>query len=234
MPLLGALAGSGAGGGDDDLSFDSADENKRIATQSALLIVIVAVIAAGVLFGMRLTSGGSTVEAATEQLTKIQTFIRKAENPELVDAGDAQHPNNLAGMFASTDAIVSKIATDYPEKAVPIADVQKNPFELSLTKSGPTGDPVDYAERKREERFKLLEGEFRTFDLQSIMGSGRRSVAVIDGDFYRVGARLGSFRVAGIKAGRVGLLPVEFAPRNGDRRFILEIQAEAGVDTRRR
>lgn len=237
MPLLGALGGGGgasASAGDDDLAFDSADENKRIATQSALLIAIVAVIAGGVLFGMRLTTGGNTVQAATEQLSIVQSFIRKADNPELVDPNDAQHPKNLAGMFADTDTIVSKIATDYPEKAVPLEEVQKNPFELIYIASADEANPTDFAEKQRIETLRRLEGEFRQLELQSIMGSGRRSVAVIDGEFYRLGARIGSFRVAGIKAGRVGLLPVDFETRPGDPRFILEIQAEAAVDTGRR
>lgn len=235
MPLLGALNGTGQDDVAGELEFDGADENKRIATQSALLIAIVAVIAGGVLFGMRLTQGGSTAEASTEQLTKIQTFIRKAENPTLVDKSDAQHPDNLRGLFADTDTIVSKIATEYPEKAVPVDQVQKNPFQLTMFSgaSGDTGPSIDRAAQLREQQFAALQNEFRTLELQSIMGSGRRSVAVIDGEIYKVGQRIGSFTVAGIQAGRVGLLPAEIAERQpSDPRFILEIQTEAAVDSR--
>ncbi|MEM1098688.1 MAG: hypothetical protein AAGH92_07860 [Planctomycetota bacterium] len=230
MPLLGALTSDG----EDDLdplAYDSAEENKRIATQSAILIAIVALIAGGVLVGMRLTQGGGTDQGASDQLTKIETFIRKAENPDLVDEKDAQNPNNLGSMLADADTIVSKIATEYPEKAVPLEDVQKNPFELAFLQQSQDNEAgVDFAERRRQDILKALSNEFGMLQLQSIMGSGRRSVAVIDNEFYRLGQRVGSFRVAGIQAGRVGLIPVDFEMRPGDPRFILEIQTEtAGV-----
>ncbi|MEM8781817.1 MAG: hypothetical protein AAGE65_03085 [Planctomycetota bacterium] len=229
MPLLGALTSEGDEGL-DPLAYDSAEENKRIATQSAILIAIVAIIAGGVLVGMRMTQGGGAEKEASDQLTKIETFIRKAENPELVDEKDAQNPSNLGSMIADADTIVSKIATEYPEKAVPLDQVQKNPFELSfLQRSEDNEVATDFAERQRQDLLKALANEFGTLQLQSIMGSGRRSVAVIDNEFYRLGQRIGSFRVAGIQAGRVGLIPVDFEMRAGDPRFILEIQAEAGV-----
>ncbi len=229
MPLLGSLAGDNDEGL-DPLAYDSAEENKRIATQSAILIAIVALIAGGVLMGMRLTQGGGTEGGSAEQLSKIETFIRKAENPDLVDPKDAQNPGNLSSMIADADAIVSKIATQYPEKAVTLEDVQKNPFELSFLQRNTGGEvSVDSAERQRQSVLKALTNEFQMLSLQSIMGSGRRSVAVIDNEFYRLGQRIGSFRVAGIQAGRVGLIPVDFEARAGDPRFILEIQAEAGV-----
>ncbi|MEM1446004.1 MAG: hypothetical protein AAGF84_08120 [Planctomycetota bacterium] len=229
MPLLGALT-SDEDEGLDPLAYDSAEENKRIATQSAILIAIVALIAGGVLVGMRLTQGGGTSGEASEQLTKIETFIRKAENPELVDAKDAQNPNNLGSMIADADTIVSKIATEYPEKAVPLEDVQKNPFVLAFMQSAEESDiEQESAERRRQDILNALSNEFGLLQLQSIMGSGRRSVAVIDSEFYRLGQRVGSFRIAGIQAGRVGLVPVDFQMRPGDPRFILEIQAEAGV-----
>ncbi|MEM7577577.1 MAG: hypothetical protein AAF328_08885 [Planctomycetota bacterium] len=226
MPLLGALTHDDDEGL-DPLAYDSAEENKRIATQSAILIAIVALIAGGVLVGMRLTQGSGADAGSSDQLTKIQTFIRKAENPDLVDDKDAQNPNNLGSMIADADAIVSKIATDYPEKAVTLEDVQKNPFELSFLQSSTDSDvSVDFAERRRQDILKALSNEFGMLQLQSIMGSGRRSVAVIDNEFYRLGQRVGSFRVAGIQDGRVGLIPVDFDMRRGDPRYILEIQAE--------
>jgi hypothetical protein len=229
MPLLGNL-GQEDQDGVDPSSYDSAEENKRIATQSGILIAIVALIAGGVLMGMRMTAGGGTHADASEQLSKIETFIRKAENPDLVDPNDAQNPGNLGSMIADADAIVSKIATEYPEKAVPLEQVQKNPFELSFLQQDAGSEvAVDYAQRQREEQLRILTREFDKLQLQSIMGSGRRSVAVIDNEFYKVGQRVGSFRVAGIQAGRVGLLPVDLEMRLGDPRFVLEIQAEAGV-----
>ncbi len=231
MPLLGALNGTGQDDVAGELEFDGADENKRIATQSALLIVIVALIAGGLLFGMRLTQRGNNAQTETEQLTKIQTFIRKAENPGLVDKTDAQHPDNLKGLFADTDTIVSKIATEYPEKAVDLGDVQKNPFQLAMLGGGDSEPTLDDTERQRAQVFTALDNEFRGFELQSIMGSGRRSVAVIDGEIYRVGQRIGSFTVAGIQAGRVGLLPAIVEDRRPeDPRYILELQSEAGID----
>lgn len=229
MPLLGSLA-SDDDGGLDPLAFDSAEENKRIATQSAILIAIVAVIAGGVLLGMRLTQGGGAEAGATEQLAKIETFIRKAENPDLVDESDAQNPGNLNSMLADADTIVSKIATEYPEKAVPLEDVQKNPFELAFIGQTDEGGPApDFAERRRQDLLKALSNEFGMLELQSIMGSGRRSVAVIDNEFYRLGQRIGSFRIAGIQNGMVGLIPVDFEMRQGDPRFILQIQDQAAV-----
>ena len=222
MPLMSAINGTDGNADDDALILEEADESRRLAVQSALLIAIVALIAGGVVFGMRLTSGGAAAIAATEELAKIQSFIAKAENPGLVDKNDPQHPDKLRLMARGADALVKQISIDYAEKAVPVDEVAKNPFQLAgVNSSGPTPDA---AAQQRQLELAALRNEFERFDLQSIMGSGARSVAVIDGEFYRVGARIGGFKIAGIQPGRVGLLPADLDPSADDPRFILEIQ----------
>lgn len=232
MPMLSALNGTESSEEDELLGLDDTAESKRLAVQSALLVAIVVLIAGGVLFGMRFTQGGANAEAATEDLAKIQTFIQKSQNPDLVSKEDPQHPDKLRLMSQGADQLVQQIATDYAEKAVPIEEVAKNPFALAGQKKVATEVSADFLEGQRREQLHMLRSEFDRLNLQSVMGSGARSVAVIDGEFYRRGARLGSFKVAGIQPGRVGLIPVGFEMKPGDPRFILEIQAEASATPR--
>ena len=209
---------------EDDLAEHSSEaEQKRIATQSALLIAIVAVVAGGILFTMKVSTGGQAATASAASMAKIETFLQKAEQPELLSETDPMHPKNLEAMF-ETSAIVQKIATDYSEKGVEIDELQKNPFAM-VGPAKKEAAVADTSEADRTRRLGELRREAEDLDLQSMMGSGSRSVAVIDGKFYRVGDQLGSFKVARMAPGKVLLVPEGIERRQGEAPFVLGIAA---------
>ena len=225
MPLLGDF-GSEADADGFDAGYDGSAEGKRLAQQSALLIGLVVVLAVGMLVGMQLFGEADAEEAPATEIASIEDFIRKSQNPALVSEADPQHPDRLKAMLSDADAIVEKISMTYPEKQVSVAEIAKNPFSRPKAEVMEVVAEVDAGEARRAKQIAELEDKLDRLNLQSIMGSGDRSVAVIDGDFYRRGQAIGGFRVAAIDGGRVVLTPVGLEPREGDPAFTLSIESE--------
>ena len=224
LPLLGDF-GSEADVDEFDVGYDSTAEGKQLVQQSALLIGLVTILAVGMLAGMQLFGGSDGGDNAETEIASIEDFIRKSQNPTLVAPDDPQHPDRVAAMFSDADRIVQKISMTFPEKRVQAGEIAQNPFarpELISQEAPDSGA----AERRRRERLIALRTEADALNLQSIMGSGERSVAVIDGDFYRTGQALGAFRVGGIDGGRVALVPLDIEMRPTETAFELSIEAE--------
>ena len=225
MPLLGDF-GTEADVDDFDVGYDSAAEGKQLFQQSALLIGLVVVLAVGMLAGMHVFGRSDASEAPDTEIASIEDFIRKSRNPSTVSANDPQHPDRLAEMFSDADRIVAKISMTFPEKRVPVAEIAKNPFSRPEAEVLLAEPDADAAEEERLERLAELRVEKARLNLQSIMGSGSRSVAVINGDFYRRGQAVGGFRVTSIDSGRVNLQPLAVETRDGDPPFSLSIESE--------
>lgn len=224
LPLLGDF-GSEADVDEFDVGYDGAAEGKQLAQQSALLIGLVVVLAVGMLASMQVLGSSDGATTPATEIASIEDFIRKSQNPGLVASEDPQHPDRLRAMFSDADHIVEKISNTFPEKRVQLAETAKNPFSRPQTKTIAAPD-VDLAEKRRQQQITQLSGEAGRLNLQSIMGSGDRSVAVINGDFYRQGQAIGAFRVTGIDNGRVSLEPMAIESRNDDPVFELSIEAE--------
>lgn len=224
MPLLGDF-GSEADVDEFDVGYDGAAEGKRLAQQSGLLIGLVAVLAVGVFAGMQVFGASDAEAAPATEIASIEDFIRKSQRPELVSAADPQHPDRLQAMFSDADKIVAKISRTYPEKRVSVAEIAKNPFSRPETEVLEVVD-VDQGEVRRAKQIADLQKRLDRLELQSIMGNGDRSVAVIDGEFYRGGQSLEGFRVVSIQDGRVTLIPVGLELREGDPSFTLSIKSE--------
>ncbi|BAM04853.1 hypothetical protein [Phycisphaera mikurensis] len=225
LPLLGDF-GHDADVDEFDVGYDGSAEGKRLAQQSAALIGLVVVLAVGMLVGMQLFGATGEATDSTAEIASIEDFIRKSQHPDLVSKADPQHPDRLAAMFSEADRIVEKISMTYPEKRVDVAEIQKNPFARPEAEVLVATPDVDAEEERRKKQLVSLTAEAGRLNLQSIMGSGTRSVAVIDGDFYRTGQAIGGFRVRGIEDGRVSLVPLAFEPRPGDPEFTLSIESE--------
>ena len=225
LPLLGDF-GNEADVDEFDVGYDSSAEGKQLAQQSALLIGLVVVLAVGMLVGMKLFGHSDTGEAPTTEMASIEDFIRKSQNPDLVASSDPQHPDRLAEMFSDADRIVEKISMSFPEKKVPVSEIAKNPFSRPQVEVIAPEPDNNAAEELRQKQLASLAGEAARLNLQSIMGSGHRSVAVINGDFYRRGQAIGSFRVTGIDNGQVDLEPLSVERRDDDKPFRLSIESE--------
>ncbi len=225
MPLLGDF-GNEADVDEFDVGYDSTAESKQLVQQSALLVGVVVVLAVGMLAGMQLFGGSTATASADTEIASIEDFIRKSQNPDLVAAEDPQHPDRLAAMFSDADRIVQKISMTFPEKRVQAAEIAQNPFSRPELVASAAAPDTGAAERRRGERLVALQQEVAGLNLQSIMGSGQRSVAVINGDFYRRGQALGAFRVGDIDGGRVALEPLGLEARDSDPPFELSIESE--------
>ena len=223
MPLMSAMSAMNSDTNvEDELAgFNSDREQKAIAMQSAILIAIVAVVASGILFGMKLGKGGAVQATDSTNMAKIDKFLLKTENPDLVDESDALHPRNVEKLL-DRSRIVQELTQDFAEKGVPLDQLQKNPFAREIAPEEEAA-VVDNSEQEREQRMAELFEEMNRLDLSSIMGSGRRSIAVIGDKFYRIGDKVGPFRLANIAPGKVLLMPTEFERRDTDAPFILRI-----------
>ena len=83
---------------------------------------------------------------------------------------------------------------------------------------------MDDSAAKRAKKLALLKAELDKNELQSVMGHAERAVAVINGEFYRIGDTLGSFRIVQISKLRVKLEPVELTLEAGEGPFVLSMQ----------
>ncbi|MEM6393472.1 MAG: hypothetical protein AAF797_11915 [Planctomycetota bacterium] len=204
MPLM---TGIGAMGGDgesaDPLNLDAAPKPKKLSP-TAIALVVVLGISAAALFAMKMTSGPQSVDASTaDAIAQIDSALQRFTNPDKVDANDPLHPDNLEAIYNTSD-LIEQFDLDRTEKNVPVEEVQKNPFRLEAQKAA---DPVDPDAALKAEQARLMEeqakklaalrSEFQTLTLQSVM-NGPNPIAVINGDFLRVGATVGSFTITRI------------------------------------
>jgi len=192
---------SGIGRGDPipgDAGFEAEAEvggGGGLLSHTTLLIAAVAIIAAGSLFIMRATQGELTDSKESVEIeAKIANALNRLNKPSLLPEGDPLLAENLNTLLTPTDEITAIFQHDVRDQQVPIEQVKKNPFSLSLADN--TGDhPPDT--RQADRALARLRDEANSMDLQSIM-LGAQNIAVIDGEFYKRGDRLGSFTVTEI------------------------------------
>ncbi len=195
-PMSMTLSGIGRGDGTQEPGFEEATETGNgLLSHTTLLIVAVAIVAAGSLFLMRASQGELTSSAeALEIESKISDTLNKLNNPLLLTEGDPLLSENLSSLLASTEDMTSIFEHDVRDQQVPIEQVKKNPFSIALADTGQGAAPDT---RKTDRALELLQIELKSLDLQSIM-LGSRNIAVIGGEFYKRGDKLGSFTVTEI------------------------------------
>jgi hypothetical protein len=170
--------------------------------QGSMVILMVAAIAIGSIYLMRLTQGDlSSGKEFREAEARIEQALAKLSNSQAMAADDPLRRENLDSLLQDTNSIVSMFNTDMTHRQVPIEEIQKDPFELTPTEQVvivPTrsDEEARRAERERQ-RQQQLRTEFSRLRLQTVM-QGRMPVAIINGDFVRVGGAIGSFTVRSI------------------------------------
>lgn len=180
----------------------------RLLGQGTLLLLIVFVIAAGTIYAMHLTKGDlkSGSKSVKEVEARIEQALAKLNKPEAMRSDDPLAPANLTALFQDTGSIVAMFSTDMTQRQVPIEFIKKDPFELSVAKDdqkAPVRNDSESARQARD-RKQRIEMEFAQLKLQTVM-QGRVPVAVVNGQFTRVGQTLGSFVVKAIDGTSVKL-----------------------------
>lgn len=215
----------------DDLDFESGRPGLHSINQGTLLIILVALMAAGALYAMRATHSdltGGTANRAVE--AKIEQALAKLTRPDVLPKDDPLLTRNLARLFADTDAIIDIFAVDAAEQQVPMANLKKNPFRMH-SQSVDANDPdaeLRQAERERAKLKKQLTDEYQALRLQSVSG-GRMPIAMVNNNMYREGNKLGSFTVRRI---RTEEMAVELLAH--DMLFVLRMKGNDNPDGLRR
>lgn len=189
---------SGIGRRDDPLAeeeaYESASGGNGLLTHSTLLIVAVAIVAAGSLYLMRATQGDLSNSDEAQQIeAKIANTLNRLNKPSLLSQDDPLRAKNLNALLAPTHEVTAIFEHDVRDQQVPIDQVKKDPFALAVVDRGGQVDP-NQNNRSNSRRTEKLRGELSGLTLQSIM-LGTRNLAVISGEFYKRGDRLGSFTI---------------------------------------
>ena len=217
--LMGVAQLNGAG---DDLEIDSVASRSRFFNSGTLLLVLVFLVSAAGLYLMRVTQGSvSMVSIASDIEAKIEQALAEHANPGALAPNSPLRGDNIDALFEDTDSIIDVFLLDLTRKQVPIEFIKKNPFMLLTLQPTPTaaqggngGGPA--AVRTDQNRVNDLNTEVAALELQSVV-SGHLPMAMINGEFYRIGQRVGSFTVKSIEGRRVIL-------ENGGKSFELMMQ----------
>ncbi len=186
-----------------DFDLDAMKASRQKISQGTLILLLVAAIAGGTLYAMRLSQGELNANAvSTEVMKKIETALARTTagvTPGATSGGTAQ-VTPVRSTFRDTESIVKVFNADVSKSQVPIEYVQRNPFALAVetTVEATPGKPSTTDAVRLRELQKKLESEFNGLKLQSVMASARIPVVVIDGQFYKEGQQVGSFTITRI------------------------------------
>jgi hypothetical protein len=197
-PMSMTLSGIGRSGGEaihSENGYDTAAAGGGgLLSHTTLLVAVVAIVAAGSLYLMRASQGSLASSKDVQDIeAKIATTLNRLNKPGLLPDGDPLLAENLTALLSPTEDITAIFEHDVREQQVPIEQVKKDPFSLTLNDDSKNAGAVDTS-RDNDRRLAKLNEELNKLDLQSIM-VGSRNIAVIGGEFYKKGDRLGSFTI---------------------------------------
>jgi len=202
MSLMAGVARPEGMSDPDEFDIDALGSKRPKLSQGTMLIVGVCVIAAGTLYGMRISQRKSPPDMKSQQVeARIDEALAKIDAPIGLDKSNPLNSGTLKDLFKDTDAIVSMFSTDLTQRQVPIQFIKKNPFVLPIYQAVEDTSNVDLvAEMNKAQRklFEDLQKEFESLQLQSVM-DGARPVAIIDGDLFQPSQNIGSFTVTAIE-----------------------------------
>lgn len=187
----------------EPLGLEAAPRAGSGRMQSALVMLLVVVVAAGALWTMRVTGGVEKVDSsvsAAEQ--KIEQALARLKSGDKSAALKEEH---LDSLFGDTDQVVAIFENDPTKKQIEVDNLNKNPFALVVTqKKSDQAESVAAIDRVKAERMAQLKREFDKLQLQSLL-NGSTPLAVVSGKVVRAGDSVGSFDVISIGPGGVKL-----------------------------
>lgn len=199
-PLSMTLSGIGRGDAiHSENGYDTASAGGGgLLSHTTLLVAAVAIVAAGSLYLMRASQGSLASSKDVQDIeAKIATTLNRLNKPALLPDGDPLLAENLSALLAPTEDVTAIFEHDVRDQQVPIELVKKDPFSLAIADDTQSTSSTDNSARDNDRRLVKFNDELRKLDLQSIM-LGTRNIAVIGGEFYQKGDKLGSFTVTGI------------------------------------
>lgn len=191
MTLMGGVVSEDPDAFDDQTPLSA--ENKLL-NKGSLLIILVAALAAGSIYLMRLSVGSSLHEdnSTRQAEARVETWLGKLSHPDQIAKDDPMRPANIRNLFANTDSIIKMFASDFSGEQVPIKYVKKNPFELVSGKPS-----ISETDAEEQLAMRQLRSSLKSLTLQSVLG-GSDPVAVINSNLKRVGDTIGQFKIVSI------------------------------------
>lgn len=197
-------------------------KRSRSAGSGMLLLVLVVILGAGGIYGMRISGAKISVGAAANQFEqKVDQALKRLSSPATA-AVDPASRDNVKTLLRDSDAIMQVLDSDPTELQVPVSHVKQNPFVL-LGESKPaatTAKSEDNGDKTRKAELDKLDREAAGLALQTVM-RGRVPLAIINGEMYQAGQSVGSFEIARID---VDTLTVELA--NPLKKYVLSMEAK--------
>ncbi len=169
-------------GGDGGIDAFASDAPK--IKFGSLLIVIVVLVAAGAVFGMRTLS---KITAATGGSSDVEKTVEHFLKSGMAKGSQSDNPLGLGD-----DSILGVLDGNYSERQIPIQDVQKNPFAPDGALPG--GQVVVDPGGGSGSWIRVVQSAAAQLELKSIM-RGRNPLANING---RIVSLRGTLTVGGV------------------------------------
>ncbi len=201
----------------DDVGDDASDGRRRIG-QSTVMIIWVAVVAAGGLYLMRLSQGAVDPVAISPEIeAMVDVAIARDQSGEAGAGGSGK----LTGLFDDTDAIIAMFTSDSAGRQVPLEYVKMNPFLLPVYAPEPTltaeKAPTAAVTNKRQ-KDELTQWQMNVSLLKvELVIEGARPMAMINGQMLKPGDRIEGFKVDKIANRAVQL-------KRGEHRFEIAME----------
>lgn len=207
LPLMGGVIGLEPTDPESDIT--SSKSRLNMLSHGTLLLLLVATIAAGSLYLMRVTHVKiERVDVNRDAAAKIEQALAKLANPQAMDSADPLRSVNMQTLFHNTEAVVSMFTNDQTQHQVPLEFLKKNPFleimERPIVVTG-LADPIaPKSNTSIEDQARKIDTELRSLRLEMVV-EGSNPIAMINGRAVRVGDQLGRFTVKAINGRSVEL-----------------------------
>lgn len=204
MPLLAAGMARPEGLPEANEFDFEAKTGVRGLSPGTMMIIGLLVLAGGALYVTRVTQNNAAIASSGEAEAKVEQALARIGNPQAIGPQDALNKANISALFRDTDSIVAMFSADPSARQVPLEYVQKNPFTLYLSRAADTTVSASSGGAQDAMHLRKLREEIKTLKLQTIMG-GPRPVAVINGELYQPGQKVGSFTLKGVSGMNIEL-----------------------------
>jgi len=193
MSLMGGVARPEGVEEAGDLEFESLSAGSRLFSRSTMLIVAVVLVAAGALYAMRSSLGREEPDAEMKKSeARIEELLSKHQK---TGANPADNLNDEGARF-----IITQLESKVERAQVPVELTKQNPFALFLPekpKPKDDGPKIDLAAQRKQAKIARMQSEIQKFKLQSVVPSGARPVAILNGKISPKGGVVGEFEFDG-------------------------------------